>query len=147
MPGPVPKNPIVRQRRNRSSTRALLPAERSPIRYTPRLPKNPLGAWDPFTKEWWKNVWTSPIHHEFLRADLGALFRLAILVDLFWKTGKLEAAKEIRLLEREFGLTPLSRRRLEWSVAQSEEAIDRHEQKRVKRAFVINGDDPREVLR
>ena len=49
------------------------------------------------------------------------------------------------MLEREFGLTPLSRRRLEWSVSQAEEAKDRHEQRRSKRATIIDG-DPRKVL-
>jgi hypothetical protein len=97
------------------------------------------------SRRWWKDVWSSPLHHEYLRADLGALFRLVFLVDDFWKTGKLDVAKEIRLLEREFGLTPLARRRLEWTVAQAEEAKDRHEQKRSKRATIIDA-DPREVL-
>ena len=86
------------------------------------------------------------MHFEYLRGDLPALYRLVILVDAFWKTGKLDTAKEVRLLEREFGITPLSRRRLEWSVAQAEEARDRHEQKRSRRALIIDGDDPREVL-
>ena len=86
------------------------------------------------------------MHFEYLRGDLPALFRLVILVDSFWKTGKLDTAKEVRLLEREFGITPLSRRRLEWSVAQAEEARDRHEQRRSRRAVIIDGDDPREVL-
>jgi hypothetical protein len=86
------------------------------------------------------------MHFEYLRGDLPALYRLIILVDSFWKSGKLDTAKEVRLLEREFGITPLSRRRLEWSVAQAEEARDRHEQKRSRRAVIIDGDDPREVL-
>ena len=96
-------------------------------------------------RRWWSDVWSSPMHFEYLRGDLPALFRLVLLVDTFWRTGKLEFAKEIRLLEREFGLTPLSRRRLEWSVAQAEEAMDRHEHKRSRRAVIIDG-DPREVL-
>jgi hypothetical protein len=137
----------MRQRRNKASGRAILPAESSPIEGTPRLPRNPTGkGWHPLTKNWWRDVWASPIHQEFLRPDLGALFRLAILVDMFWKTGKLPIAAEIRLLEREFGLTPLSRRRLEWTVTQTEDAKDRQEQKRARRATIIDGADPREVL-
>jgi len=85
------------------------------------------------------------MHFEYLQGDLPAIFRLVMLVDAFWRTGSLEFAKEIRQLEREFGLTPLSRRRLEWSVAQTEEAKDRHEQKRSRRAIILEG-DPREVL-
>jgi|SRR3990172_447089 len=145
MPGPMPKDAAIRQRRNKSATRAILPAETSPIKSTPRLPTNPLGKWHRLTRLWWKDVWSSPQHGEFLRADLGALFRLAMLVDMFWKSGKLAIAKEIRLLEREFGLTPLSRRRLEWTVIQAEEVTDRHEQNRIRRAKVMDG-DPRKIL-
>ena len=146
MPGPMPKNDAIRQRRNKSSSRAMLPPELSPIRRTPRLPKNPTGEWHSLTRGWWRDVWTSPQSNEFLRSDLGALFRLAILMDMFWKTGKLAIAKEIRMLEREFGLTPLSRRRLEWTVTQAEDAADVRELKRSRRAVIIDGADPREVL-
>lgn len=85
------------------------------------------------------------MHFEFVRGDIPALFRLVALVNSFWWDGKLDVAKEIRLLEREFGLTPLSRRRLEWSVAQAEEAKDIHERKRSKRGLILDV-DPREVL-
>lgn len=153
MPGPLPKDPAIRQRRNKSSSRALLPPESAPIKRAPRLPKLPdekgvPREWHDMARRWWKDVWSSPQRHEFLRADLGSLFRLVYLVDQFWKTGALDIAKEIRLLEREFGLTPLSRRRLEWTVAQAEEAVDRHVQKQIKRAVVLDAEaiDPRGVL-
>lgn len=147
MPGPLPKNPKIRQRRNRVATRALLPAESSPIVGTPTLPDNPLGKWHKLTAVWWGDVWASPLHHEYMRADLGALYRLAILVNGFWEAPKLALAAEIRLLEREFGLTPLARRRLEWTVAQTEEAVDRHESARARRAKIIEPADPRGVLK
>jgi hypothetical protein len=82
-----------------------------------------------------------------MRADLGSLYRLAVLVNAFWETGKLAVAAEIRLLEREFGLTPLARRRLEWTVAQTEEAVDRHESARARRAIIVDAADPRGALR
>jgi len=85
------------------------------------------------------------MHYEFLRGDEPALFRLVVLVDLFWKTGSLKVAGEIRLMEREFGLTPLSRRRLEWNVAQAKEATDKLERRRVREAKPIDV-DPRGVL-
>ena len=96
-------------------------------------------------RQWWADVWSSPQRHEYLRADLPALFRLVKLVDVFWKTGELSVATEIRLLEREFGLTPLARRRLEWHVIQTEEAIDQREIKRRNRAKVVG--DPRDILK
>lgn len=145
MPGPAPKNPAIRQRRNKAATRALLAAETKPVVGTPKLPDNPLGKWHKLTAVWWDDVWSSPMSAEFMRADLGALFRLAMLVDVFWKSGKLAAAAEIRLMEREFGLTPLSRRRLEWTVAQADEATVKVEKKRASKARVIEN-DPREAL-
>jgi hypothetical protein len=145
MPGPLPKDPALRQRRNKSATRALLPAE-MPRPKAPDLPKLPDGeTWHVMAKQFWATVWSSPMHFEFLRADEPALFRLLVLINAFWQSGNLAIAKEIRLLEREFGLTPLSRRRLEWTVAQAEEAKDRHEIKRSKRAKIIDA-DPRDLL-
>lgn len=82
---------------------------------------------------------------EFLDGDIPALFRLVVLVDAFWKEPNIKIGAEIRMLEREFGLTPLSRRRLEWSVVQAEESKDKFEQRRVQRATVIDY-DPRSVL-
>jgi hypothetical protein len=104
--------------------------------------------WHPMARQFWELVWHSPMTAEFVRADEPALFRLVYLVDQFWKKGSLAVATEIRMLEREFGLTPLSRRRLEWTVVQAEEAKDRHEENRVKRATPIDGAfvDPRGVL-
>jgi hypothetical protein len=117
-----------------------------PIEKAPRLPASSDGeAWHPLARRWWKEVWASPQRYEYMRADLGALFRLADLVDIYWKTRKLAVAKEIRLLEREFGLTPLSRRRLEWQAAASEEAKDKHERRRARQATPISG-DPRGAL-
>jgi hypothetical protein len=148
MPGPLPKDPAVRQRRNKSSTRAILPAENLPRTKAPKLPKLPDGEeWHAMAKEYWKVIWSSPMSVEFLRGDEPALYRLLMLVNRFWNTGSLNVAKEIRMLEREFGLTPLSRRRLEWTVAQAEEAKDKHEQNRVERSKAPIVDvDPRGVL-
>lgn len=99
-------------------------------------------------RRWWREVWSSPMAEEFLRGDEPALFRLVALVDTYWRTMDLEVAREIRLLEREFGLTPLSRRRLEWNVAKIEDAVDRLRERRGKRPKIINGSvsDPRQVL-
>lgn len=145
MPGPVPKTAAVRQRRNKSASRTDLPAVPPPNR--PRLPGHPHGhGWHQMATRWWKDVWDSPMSAEFLDGDFGALFRLAFLVDQYWRNGELEVAREIRLMEREFGLTPLARRRLEWQVAQTEDAKDKHNLRRAKRAAVIEGNDPRQVL-
>lgn len=146
MRGPLPKEPELRQRRNKESTRALLPPEDAPIVGVPRLPTNPLGKWNRLTRAWWRDVWASPQSSEFLRSDLGALFRLAMLVDMFWSTGKLSVAAEIRMLEQQFGLTPMARRRLQWTVTQAEDAADNRERKRARLGRVIEN-DPRGILK
>lgn len=161
MPGPMPKDPAVRQRRNKTTTRALLVADESPRLRAPKLPPLPAkkrkkkgeeievaDEWHPMARQFWALVWSSPMMSEFVHADEPALFRLVYLVDKFWKSGSLAIATEIRMLEREFGLTPLSRRRLEWTVVQAEEAKDRHEVNRAKRAVPIEAEfvDPRGVL-
>lgn len=146
MPGPVPKDPKIRQRRNKSPSMAVLPAESKPILRRPQLPKLEDVNWLDITQAWWVDVWESPIRSQLIRSDLGSLFRLAVLVNRFFESGSLKIAGEIRLLEREFGLTPMARRRLEWQVAQTEDAQDKREMKRARRAIVIDDSDPREVL-
>lgn len=146
MPGPLPKDPAQRQRRNKEATRALLPPEDEPITSVPRLPTNPLGKWHKLTRLWWKDVWASPQSSEFLRSDLGALFRLAMLVDMFWTSGKLNIAAEIRMMEQQFGLTPMARRRLQWTVTQAEDAADKRERGRARGARMLEN-DPRGILK
>jgi hypothetical protein len=145
MPGPTPKNPATRQRRNTKTTRAVLPPEESPRQRAPSLP--PERKWHSLTRRWWKDVWHSPMAAAYLRADEHALFRLAVLIDLFWTEPSKDLAAEIRLQQQAFGLTPLDRNRLAWSIEQVGQARDRREQRRVSKAKVIEHDDPRELLR
>ena len=145
MPGPAPKNPEIRQRRNQSATQAVLPAEDSPRKRAPMLPKE--MDWHGMTRRWWKDIWASPMAGEFLRADEHALYRLAVLIDKFWRAPSKELASEIRLQQQAFGLTPLDRRRLEWSIEQAEQAKDKTDRQRSKRAIIIPAEDPRTVLK
>lgn len=57
---------------------------------------------------------------EFLKSDLHGLFRLAVLVDAFWREPSKELAAEIRLQQAAYGLSPLDRRRLQWEIKRSE---------------------------
>jgi hypothetical protein len=142
MPGPLPKPAYLRQRTNKSASRAILQVRGGAL----DKPMLPDGDWHPMAVDWWEDVWASPMSAEFLQGDVPALYRLVSLVDVWWNEHKLDVAKEIRLLEREFGLTPLARRRLEWQVAVSEEKKEQHGIRRSKRAVIVNGDDPRKAL-
>lgn len=143
MPGPIPKPAAVRQRRNTVASQAALINHEPPLVKAPPLPKRPEG-WHKLTKAWWKDIWKSPMQAEFLQADVHALFRLAVLIDLFWTEPNLAVAAEIRLQQQAFGLTPIDRRRLQWQVVQVEEAKDKHERGRARRATVVH--DARGIL-
>lgn len=82
---------------------------------------------------------------EYLKADEHALYRLAALVDKFWNNPTKELAAEIRLEQQAFGLTPLDRRRLEWSIEQAETAKSKSMAKTATKRRK-DKDDPRNVL-
>lgn len=121
--GPIPKDPKLRQRRNKVATAAQLCTGRADVRI-PRLPKRHTTdgkeiPWLPLTRAWWKDIWRSPMAAEYLDADKHALYRLAALVNDFWAFPTKELGAEIRLEQMAFGLTPIDRRRLQWSVNES----------------------------
>lgn len=129
MPGPMPKkNPA---RRNKTTTRATLPRDHSVV--APKLPARE-SEWHEQTVAWWADIWASPMAPEFERADLHGLFVLADLVDAFWTAEspkeRTALAAEIRLQRRDFGLTPLDRRRLQWEIERAEDAQDRGQRRR-----------------
>ena len=145
MKGPVPKDPKIRQRRNRVTTQSTLAAASDGRRRRPSLPAG--IDWHPMTVAWWRDVWRSPMAREFLEADKHALFRLAILIDRFWLQPTKELGAEIRLEQQAFGLTPIDRRRLQWSMDNGRESTDT---RKIAIAQVSNSNqdekDPRNLL-
>lgn len=151
--GPPPKPAALRQRRNKAATKATLAsAEDAALFEVPDLFVRTDGdPWHPMVLEWWEAVWRSPMAPEFLDADMrGGLYLLADLHQLRWtatsKTALIESAKEIRLQEVRFGLSPIDRRRLQWEVARGEEAEKRRSSGRQKPPRPDEG-DPRKALR
>lgn len=148
---PLPKPPGLRQRRNRESTRALLPTEaESAGAEVPALPE--LGGkakWHAMVIRWWESVWKSPMANEYLMADKESLFMLARLHQDFWtakgRKDRQQAAAEIRQQGVRFGLSPIDRRRLQWEVEKGEQAADRTEKRRTRKE--VTGKDPRDVLK
>ena len=143
MPGPLPKDPILRQRRNRTSTRAVLPAERRERKRAPQLPRN--QAWHKLTRAWWRDVWRSPMASEYLEVDLHGLYMLAALLDRFWQAPSTALAAEIRQQRQCFGLTPIDRRRLQWELKRAE-AVSR-KQPRSMDQDESDVEDPRRAFR
>lgn len=152
MPGPVPKSAATRQRRNRVATKARLEAPAAtrvdlPTRYSsfrchecyltvgkhtaelfdkediePHAFDPEIETWRDLTVVWWDTIWASPMAEEWVDADVPGLVALAFLVDEFWRTGNREIAAEIRMQQREYGLSPLSRRSLQWEIIRVQRA-------------------------
>jgi hypothetical protein len=147
--GPPPKDPSVRARNNKHSTHAVLRAV--PDFPVPQLPDD--RDWHPRTTQWWDDLWSSPMGPEYDHSDVHGLIQLAELVDLYNITdtpgAKIRLAAEIRQQRTCFGLTPIDRRRLQWTIDQGEEAEERtakRRQARVASTRSKDGDDPRALL-
>lgn len=125
MPGPAPKDPSARARRNKSSTRATLTADHEVA--TPDLPES--IAWHELTRKWWADLWSSPMATEYAKVDQNGLLRVAMILNDFWtaETPKERAEAQVRLekADADFGTNPLARRRLEWQIEATEEAKGR----------------------
>lgn len=60
-----------------------------------RLEERP---WSVMCREWWQDVWSSPMASEFhRRSDKHGLYRLAVLIDGFWSSPSADRNFEIRL--------------------------------------------------
>lgn len=115
---PPMKAPGTRQRRNRTTTARVVEAARGD------RPVIPEGYHD-LTKSWWQIIWDSPISAEWVDADVPGLVALAQLVEDFWRAEAGDRAKrhaEVRMAGREYGLSPFSRRQLQWEVKRVEGA-------------------------
>ena len=118
MPGPMPKKAATRQRRNRATTATIVEAT------TARRVELPADYHD-LTRAWWATIWDSPIASEWVDADVPGLVALAQLVEDFWRSPREQRAKahaEVRMASREFGLSPFTRRQLQWEVRKVEAA-------------------------
>ena len=140
----IPKKPITRQRRNKTSTSATL-IDSSPLA-NGRVPS--LGRWSG-RKKWraqvqafWNDVWQSPMATEYTQADVHGLWILADLLQQYWDTPCPQIAAEIRMHRQCYGLTPIDRRRLQWEIKRVDEPKPPPKPKRPKRSK-----DPRSVLK
>jgi hypothetical protein len=147
MAGPAPKDPSVRARRNKVSTRAKLRA--NPKLKAPVLPELVGVFWDRKTLDWWSDVWASPMAPEFDDSDAHGLIALAMIVNDFWTVPtareRKECAAEIRMQSQRFGLSPMDRRRLQWEIERTDEAQAKGARRRATKK--ASSKDPRAVLR
>ena len=131
---PKPKDPSLVARRNKTSTRAVLTPQSNPK--VPALPKG--TRWHQQVRDWWKRAWSSPMVPEWTESDIDALYMAARLMQMLWGDVTPNEAKavagEIRQLLAQCGLTPMSRRSLQWEIERGESAAESTAQRRTKAA-------------
>ena len=115
----APKPPAKRQRRNHVDIREI----EVPTGLVPHPAKK---NWDKRTKAHWRKIWSSPLAREYIDVDVEGLYILMDLVEEYWKQGSGEVRGKATLegsinrQRQEFGLSPLSRRRLQWEIKRVE---------------------------
>lgn len=141
---PLPKTASTRQRRNKASTNRTLSTVHDVK--APTLPMN--RGWLNATRDWWADVWASPMAPEYDDSDIHGLYLLAALVDEFWESPSTSLAAEIRLQRQCYGLTPIDRRRLQWEIDRGDAAEENTQRRRaaVAASRVAAVDDPRRLL-
>jgi hypothetical protein len=137
MPQPK-KHPSVRQRRNVAAGAATLRVLEPDEVVVPPLPEvyNEKGEevmWTSHAVRYWQTIWSSPMAPEYHKSDIEGLYRLVALVNAFWRKPSMALNGEIRLYEAQFGLNPLARRRLEWTIEGAEAAQDAGDDRRNRR--------------
>lgn len=144
---PYPKHPSVRARRNQPSTATELQIVNPDDLEVPALPARLVqkkvdgevvkveAEWHPMAVASWVEVWTSPMTAEFLEADFGGIRMLLAMEHAFWE--KMEAgrsvtelAAEISRVRKQYGLAPMGRRSLQWTIAQTQDTMNRNARRR-----------------
>lgn len=111
-----PKAPGARARRNKDQNNWRgLPAE-GKTTAAPACPE----SWSEQTCDWWEIIWRSPMATIWLESDVPALVRLGNLLELPKQTALIIG--EIRQIEDRFGLSPKSRRMLQWLIEPPDES-------------------------
>jgi len=113
---PMTKLPGARVRRNKQQANWRgLPAE-GRDGDAPACPE----SWSDETRDWWEIIWRSPMATIWLESDVPALIRLGNLLELPKQTALIIG--EIRQIEDRFGLSPKSRRMLQWLIEPPDES-------------------------
>lgn len=151
MASPIPKDPKLRQNRNKHSTEAQLidgaALDSVDGGEIPDLPPKfdadgVETEWLPQTAAYWKDIWTSPMRTEYTLADYHRMVVYIDAFDRYWRKPNNATAAELRLQGVSFGLTPIDRRRLQWEIKRSEPKGRKEPPKKPE-----SGEDPRQGLR
>lgn len=158
--GPAGKDPSTRQRRNKTSTKAVLKAVEDPD--IPALPpadewlhaiesddpgSTPPVEWPQPVVRWWNDIWSSPMSNEFVDSDIHGLylacFYMSQVLNPWLKmSDRISASKAYETQVRNFGLNPMSRRTLQWEIERTEEAKAKGEKRRQRARSGAEIDSP-----
>ena len=157
--GPPAKDASTRQRRNKTSTKAVLHAVENPD--IPPLPPAdewlagiedeepgaPAREWPKPVQRWWEDIWSSPMSTEFVDSDIHGLylacFYMSQVLNPWLKmTDRISASKAYEVQVRNFGLNPMSRRTLQWEIERSEEAKAKGDKRRQRARSGPESDSP-----
>lgn len=130
----IAKPPAKRQRRNHVEVTEI---EIPDVGLVPHPAKK---GWDKRTKAHWRKIWSSPIAKEYLEVDVEGLYLLMDLVEDYWGAksvrDKVSLEGSINRQRQEYGLSPKSRRQLQWEIKRVEAAPT------VQRSQPRNGAEP-----
>ncbi len=137
MQGPIAKHPSARQRRNKTSTsrEIVLSGEIRPVPDLPELRKKVDGQlvaadWHPEVVVAWAEMWQYPLVYEAPTVDRHQLRVYARLLQDFWERADAgrpinETARDVRMMGEQWGVGEKSRRHLQITIQEAEEAIER----------------------
>src|SRR5699024_5117473 len=138
MRGRKPKEGALRPDQ-RKAVKELLPNENADVPPLPE-PMDYIGkeAWPTPVCEWWSSVWLSAVANEYQPSDIHSLYigavHLAQSLDADVRpSDRLKSAQQWEAVLKSFGLTPMARENLRWSISQAEQAEHRTRDLRTKK--------------
>lgn len=126
---------------------AEIPAMPNPHDYLPIPPGaegenddefyDPEFDWAEPVKQWWVDIWTSPMSSEFVNSDIHGLYIACVylhesLNPHYKLAERLKAGAAWEATIKNYGLTPTARESLRWAVSQGEQAQNRTNQLRAQ---------------
>lgn len=149
----MPKDPSTLARRNKPTSQAILKLVSG--RKVPVPPKG--TVWHPQALSWWRKAWQSPMVQEWTSSDEELLIVCLAARHAYWRSFDEDDRRGLPGLlncivttEKHLGLSPMSRRSLQWQIEQGEAAEEKTELRRKSRAVKALPKsveaDPRELL-
>jgi hypothetical protein len=134
----------VRQRRNKKSTAATLPA--AAAEKIVRAPQLPRGTdWHPDVREWWHAIWHSAMAALWLPSDVHRVKMVLPLRQAYATKPTEKLALAIARLEATLGISPEDRARLHWKI--DPDAKTPPAPAKTAKEIRDAGEDPRKALR